>query len=293
MDFKSLYSKHYKKLVFIPLLFLLFDLIIISGTYMETGDFINKDVSLQGGTTATIYSDAEFQNIQTVLKNNFPESDVIIRDLTEFGTEKRIGIIIEATHLKSNELQLVIEEEYDMMLTPEIFSVEEVGSALGESFYKQMLVAMGLAFLFMSIVVLIIFRSLIPSFAVVLTALTDIITTIAIIDLLGIKISAAGIAALLMLIGYSIDTDMLLTTKMLKRKDEGTTYARLKTAITTGLTMTITTLVALLVALPISQSQVLKQMFTIIIIGLIVDVFMTYCFNAGILVWYLKKKQGQ
>lgn len=290
MDLKEFYNKNYKKLIFIPLLFLIFDLIIIGGNYMETGDFISKDVSLEGGTTATIYSDREFTDLQGVLETNFPESDIMVRDLAEFGTEKRIGVIIEATQLKSDELQTAIEQEYNIELTSDIFSVEEVGSALGESFYKQMVIAMALAFLFMSIIVLIIFRKAIPSIAVVVTALTDILTTVAVIDILGMKISAAGIAALLMLIGYSIDTDMLLTTKMLRRTEEGTTHTRLKGAMTTGLTMTITTLAALSIALLITQSLVLKQMFTIIIIGLIIDVFVTYSFNGGILVWYLKRK---
>ena len=41
---------------------------------------------------------------------------------------------------------------------------------------------------------------------------------LALIDFLGIEISAAGIAAFLMLIGYSVDTDILLTSRALKRK---------------------------------------------------------------------------
>ncbi len=292
MDLKSFYSKHYKALILVPILFIIFDLIVIGGNYLETGDFINKDVSLQGGTAATIYSETDFSNLKSVLESNFPESEIVVRNLIEFGTEKNIGVTIEATKLKSDELQSVIEEEYDMKLTQDIFSVEEVGSALGESFYKQMMVAMALAFLFMAITVFVIFRNLIPSMAVIVTAFTDILTTVAVLDLIGMKISAAGIASLLMLIGYSVDTDMLLTTKVLKRK-EGASLSRMKEAIITGLTMTAATLAALIVALPISQSQVLKSMFIILIIGLTIDIFATYCFNAGMLVWYIKRKQGQ
>lgn len=291
MDLKSIYNKYYKVLVIIPLIILAIDIAIIGMNYSKTGDILNKDVSLKGGTTATIYTEQKFEGLEPFLKQKFPLSDIQVRELTEFGTEKTTGAIIEATQIKSDELKAAIEGQYSIKLTQDIFSVEEVGSSLGESFYRQMMVAMVLAFLFMSITVFVIFRNFVPSIAVVTTALVDIVTTLAIINITGMKISTAGIAALLMLIGYSIDTDMLLTTKMLKRKESGTTLERLKGAITTGIMMTVATLVALAVALPLSQSQVIRQMFTILIIGLIVDIFATYCFNAGLLVWYLKRRQ--
>ena len=44
----------------------------------------------------------------------------------------------------------------------------------------------------------------VPSIAVILAAFSDILITLAVVNLLGIKISTAGIAAFLMLIGYSI-----------------------------------------------------------------------------------------
>ena len=89
-----------------------------------------------------------------------------------------------------------------------------------------MLVALGLSFLFIAIVVFITFRSFIPSIAVVYAAFMDIVIPVAITLLFNIKISAAGISALLMLIGYSIDTDILLTTRVLKRK-EGRIWERM------------------------------------------------------------------
>lgn len=291
MDLKNIYNKYYKILVLIPLIILALDIAIIGMNYSKTGDILNKDVSLKGGTTATIYTEQKFEGLESFLKQKFPLSDIQARELTEFGTDKTTGMIIEATQIKSDELKTAIESQYNIKLTQDIFSIEEVGSSLGESFYRQMMVAMALAFLFMSITVFIIFRNFVPSIAVVMTALVDIVTTLAIINITGMKISTAGIAALLMLIGYSIDTDMLLTTKMLKRKESGTTLERLKGAITTGIMMTVATLVALAVALPLSQSQIIQQMFTILIIGLVVDIFATYCFNAGLLVWYLKKRQ--
>ncbi len=131
----------------------------------------------------------------------------------------------------------------------------------------------------------------IPSIAVVLSAFADIVMTLALVDLLGIRVSSAGIIAFLMLIGYSVDTDIMLTTRLLKR--QGQINTKLKDAFKTGLTMTITSIIALSVALIITQSfsPVLKQIFTILLIGLGFDIFNTWITNASILKWYLEKKE--
>ena len=59
----------------------------------------------------------------------------------------------------------------------------------------------------------------------------------------------------------------------------------------TGLTMTFATIAALSIAYVITTSFVLEQMFLIIVIGLFVDIVSTYFMNAGILIWYCKKKE--
>jgi preprotein translocase subunit SecF len=141
----------------------------------------------------------------------------------------------------------------------------------------------------MGIVVFIYFRVPVPSIAVILSAFSDIVVTLAVVNVMGIKLSTAGIAAFLMLIGYSVDTDILLSTRVLKRK-EGDVLDRVFKAMKTGLTMSITTLVAVTVALIFTQSIVLKQIMTILIIGLLIDLINTWIQNAGILRWYMERK---
>ena len=114
---------------------------------------------------------------------------------------------------------------------------------------------------------------------------------LALMDILGIRISAAGIAAFLMLIGYSVDTDILLSTRLLKRK-EGQLSERIASAFKTGITMTLTTIAAVIVALIVSDSEVISQIMLIILIGLVVDIINTWIQNLGLLRWYLKNEQG-
>lgn len=176
-------------------------------------------------------------------------------------------------------------------LTESDYSVENIGASLGSSFFKETFIAILLAFLFMGIVVFITYRTLAPSAAVILAAFSDIVVTVAIFNLTGIKLSTAGIAAFLMLIGYSVDTDILLSTRVLKRK-EGTIMDRVYGAMKTGLMMSGTTITALIVALIFTQSETIRQIMIILFIGLFVDLIMTWIQNVGLLRLYLERKKG-
>jgi preprotein translocase subunit SecF len=132
----------------------------------------------------------------------------------------------------------------------------------------------------------------VPSIAIILAALADIIMTLAVVDILGMQVSGAGIVAFLMLIGYSVDTDILLTSRLLKNQD-GSINQRIFGAFTTGLTMTLAAIAAVGVSLAIiySFSETLRQIFQIILIGLLFDIINTWITNASILKWYMEVKK--
>lgn len=290
MSFENLYMKNYKKLLIIPIIILTLSIIILLAQYSTNGYFVDRDVSLKGGVSSTIYTQEEvnIEEIESIFLEQYPGSDISIRKLSSFGTSQKTGIIIEATEVTAEQVRTFVQEH----LNTENFSIQEMGEGLGASFFKELVYAIIFAFILMGIVVLITFRKLVPSLAVVFSAVLDIIATLAIISLLNIKISSAGIAAFLMVIGYSIDTDILLTTRIIKRKI-GTIFERLKNAFKTGIIMTMTTLAALTTAYLITNSIILKQMFGIIIIALIIDLISTWVMNAGLIIWYAKKNENK
>jgi preprotein translocase subunit SecF len=288
-QFQELYYKHYKKLFFIPLIIVILAFGVLVWNYSTTGDIMDKDVSLKGGTTATLYSSEHYDGLEEKLEEKFGE-DFTVRDLKEFGSNTQIGTVIEVSNVNGDDLKIALGEITGLELNADNFSVEFIGGSLGESFYKQMAIALLLAYVFMGIVVFVAFRVPMPSFAVIFSAFGDMLCTLAVMDLIGMKLSTAGIAAILLLLGYSVDTDILLTTKLLRR-GEGTLFTRLIDSMKTGLTMSATSFVALGIAYFLASSFVLKQMFLIILIGLLFDIIMTYAMNAGILIWYLKKKK--
>ena len=242
---KNWHDKHYKLLLLIPLILMVISIIYMVGFYAQTGTFIRKDISLKGGTSITIYDSIDLEKLEQDLLDKLEE--INLRKISDVVTQEQKAVIIETT--SDGELTKQVLEEYlGYELTDENSSFEFTGSTLSKSFFNQLLIAIIVAFIFMAIVVFILFRSLVPSTAVIISAFADILMTLALINLLGIKLSSAGIVALLMLIGYSVDTDILLTNRLLKRH-EGSINSRLLGAFKTGMTMTFTSLLAFVFAL--------------------------------------------
>jgi len=285
---KQFYELYFKKLMIIPFALLFIAIFLIVFKVATTGDFINKGVSLKGGVTMTIpeVSGVDMTKFKSDLDSNFLGKDISIRSIGASGLVVDAGINDKVEI--DNFVSFVGKE---LNLKQEQYTVEVMGASLGSSFFKETLFSIGLAFLFMSITVFLYFWGYYaPSFMVILCAFSDIITTLAIVNLLGIKLSTAGIAAFLMLIGYSVDTDILLSTRVLKVK-EGSVNDKIFDAFGTGMMMTLTTLAAITVGLVFTKSDVIHQIMFILLIGLVCDIIFTWLQNAALLKLYVERKK--
>ena len=150
----------------------------------------------------------------------------------------------------------------------------------------------------MAIVVFLVFREPIVSLLIVISALADILTAAASMNLTGVQLSLGTVAALLMLIGYSVDTDILLSMRVLKRK--GSVEEKIVGAMGTGLTMAGTTIAAVISLIIISnflylivpsftRMDIIADMTTVLIFGLAADIFNTWVTNAQGLRWYMNR----
>ncbi len=285
------YEKEYKKLLIIPFFLIVLSLLVIGMNYSNTGELFKKDVSLKGGVTITIPGKTtSVGELENFLSANFQKSDVTVRAINQAGRQN--GLIIDAgveDDADVAELIALIEQKVGR-LSKEEYSVRVIGSALGESFFREAMMAIVIAFALMAVVVLIYFRNFVPSLFVIWAVFADILCTFATLVFLGESFSSASIASLLLLIGFSVDTDILLTARVLKGH-EGTVYERTIGAMKTGLTVAAAALAAVLAGLLTTQSETIRQIMLVLIIGLIFDVVHTWITNAGVLRWYLEPKK--
>ncbi len=294
--YSKAYDKYYKIILIIPLLLLISSIGYLAYFHSQHGDFIKRDVTLTGGTSITIFVEKQINLDDLNQKLSGQISDFSVKELSDFRTGKQQAIVID-TSIGSTDspdyikLKSFLETYLGHSLTPENSSVESTGASLGNSFYNQLRFAIIISFVLMALVVFVIYRSVAPSSIVVLCAFADIIMTLTLVDLMGIRVSSAGIIAFLMLIGYSVDTDILLTTRLLRR--HGEINHNIFEAFKTGMTMTLTAIVSVVIALLITRSfsAVLEQIFLILTIGLCFDIFNTWISNASILKWYVERKK--
>lgn len=281
---RHFYDTHYKVLLLVPFLIFIASLLIIGAYWAKTGDIIPKGISLKGGSSFTIQlqKEVDVSAFTLSLLVAFPTEDIAVRSLATAG--KITGVIVDTTATETTSLKAFLEQQ----LPVASLTLETVGPALGASFFKQAVYSVLIAFVLMSIVVLLYFRSLIPSSYVILAVICNMCFVWAMLILLDVKVSTAGIAAFLMLIGYSVDTDILLTTRVLRR--EGAVFDKTIDAFRTGMVMTLAAMVATSVAYFATSSEVLKQIMLILFLGLVADVWNTWLQNAGLLRLYVESK---
>jgi len=337
MTFDVWYEKNYKKVLIIPAVLLILSVLYIGFFYAEHGDIIYKDVSLTGGTSFSVETDILAKSLEGELLNK-GFGDFSVKGVSD-GSGNQIQVIVTVSEAETEGMQEAIEIILGFELNEDNSSVEFTDSSLSEDFFRQLIIAVILAFFWMAAVVFVIFakgvkikiwtivgnlafafflgyyffslnsvlsviiffvfaaifvrtyiKYSVPAFAVMLSAFADIVLTLAVVNLIGMRLSTAGIVAFLMLIGYSVDTDILLTTRVLNKKES--TNKALFGAFKTGITMSITSLIAVATALTIvfPFQSVLNQIFIILLIGLVFDLFSTWVANASILKWYAEEK---
>ncbi len=166
-----------------------------------------------------------------------------------------------------------------------IFSLETVTPMLSKSFAEKVKAA-GIASAVLAVIfVFVVFKRFAPSLAVLTGATSDILIALGFLGLTGIPLTLASFAALLMLIGYSLDTDVLLAMRILKT-GKGDPRDKAWEALKTGSTMTLTGLLSftvLFVVALILRISTYYQIGAVVLAGLVGDLFATWGINAVVL----------
>ncbi|RLI92987.1 MAG: protein translocase subunit SecF [Candidatus Altiarchaeales archaeon] len=209
-------------------------------------------------------------------------------------------LIISAFEIDGKKLEsalrFYLNQNITMDLQKKNINIKPVGKTLGKTFREQGIKAAIFAYLLIISVIFFAFRDPIPSLGVILAGTCDALIALGGMSIFGILLEPASLAALLMLIGYSVDSDILLTTRVLRRRT-GTVDDRINDAMKTGLTMTGTTIVVMIVIILVSttvfQIEILASIASVLLIGLLGDLTTTWFMNAGILKWYIEEKRGK
>ena len=269
------------QLMVIPLILLVLSLVLLALNMAATGMPVTPGMEFAGGYSYSVVTTDSDAQIHAVF-SGYPL--VVIKDGIK-GKELQFGPMDPAT---IDSLTALVARNY-----PQHEPVASIDATFGQSNQSMAVLAIIISFIGMAIVVFVSFRTFIPSIAVVLSAFADMVMTAAFMNILGLQLTLGTTAALLMLIGYSVDSDILLTTRVLKR--QGKLQEKLAGAFQTGMIMTSTTFAAVTVMFIISyfgHVEIMWQISAVLLIGLVADVLNTWLTNAAILKGYVEKGEG-
>ncbi|PKL65028.1 MAG: preprotein translocase subunit SecF [Methanomicrobiales archaeon HGW-Methanomicrobiales-3] len=270
------------QLVVIPLVLLIASLLLLSLNMATTGMPVKPGIDFSGGTAVTLDTTETADQLRAAFAG-YP--------LTEVSQGVNNGKFLKFGAMDDSQFRALAQQ---INTNYPDAKVDQIGESFGKTLQQQAVLALIFSFIGMAIVIFIAFRTFVPAAAVVISAFADMVMTAAAMNIIGIPLTLGTTAALLMLIGYSVDSDILLTNRVLKR--QGKLIDKLKGAFDTGMSMTSTTFAAIAAMLIISwigSVEILMQISAVLLIGLAFDVMNTWLTNVAILKWYVQKGGGK
>jgi preprotein translocase subunit SecF len=270
-----------RQLAAVPLAVLALALLVIAGVLVTTGVPADLGIEFTGGTEVQVRADGPSDQARERIRTAFSVEPESVRS---------VGLPSENTYVATFEGESVTATELESQARAAGLSVEssyDVRPSFGRGTQLAALGGVAVAFLGMSVLVFLLFRTFVPSIAVVVSAFSDIVIPVALMNLLGIELSLGTVAALLMLIGYSVDSDILLNNHVLRRSGEF--YESVARAMRTGVKMTLTSLAAMAVMTVVATLfgiGLLSAIGTVLVFGLAADLMNTYMLNLSLLRWY-------
>lgn len=133
-----------------------------------------------------------------------------------------------------------------------------------------------------------------PTVIMLGSAVFDALGMLALMAIFDVPLTLQTMTILLMMVGYSIDTDIVLSTHLLKRseEEEGDEYERAGRASDTGLHMSGTTLVSMLFILAVgylTRNISVIRIGMVMIFGVLSDIMITWLFNAPVMIAWVRK----
>ncbi len=265
-----------RQLAAVPLVILVVALLVIGAWWMVNGVPVDRGLEFTGGTEVQFTAGDSIEEVRAT----FDDAGVSYESIQPATGGNTYILTTQSTETGEIE-SAAVEGGY------EIEQVQGRSASFGTSSQRQALGGLGVAFLGMSVLVFLMFRTFVPSVAVVLSAFSDIMIPVALMNVFGIQLTLGTVAALLMLIGYSVDSDILLNNHILRRR--GGFYESLYRAMRTGVTMTLTSLTAMIVMTVVATLfgiPLLPEIGLILVFGLTADLMNTYLMNVGLLRYY-------
>jgi len=270
-----------RQLVVVPLAVLVLAFAVIGGWYVITGAPATPGLEFTGGVELRIADNGG--DVRGQIETAFDREPDTIQSIP---ADDVYVVTFRATESDPTDLAGALDDQASAA-NLQTTGIDQVSPSFAADTVQTAVFGLVLAFVGMSVLVFALFRTFVPSVAVVASAFSDLIIPIAVMNLLNIQMTLGIVAALLMIIGYSVDSDILLNNSVLRRT--GGFYESVSRAMRTGVTMTVTSMAAMIVMAVVATLfgiSLLRDIGIILAVGLCADLMNTYLLNVALLRWH-------
>ncbi len=237
---------------------------------------VKKGIDLKGGTMIVLKTHTPPDEVKRIASKIFGTPDV-----EAMKSSSGTVIIQVPRYLKAD-----VVYELAKRVGGKVESIQTIGPTLGREFWKSVEEALPLALVGVAVVVFAIFRRKLLSLTVMAALGLDLADALGLMSWTGIPLTLASFAGLLMIIGYAVDSNILLSMYTVKRRRVKDIDEAIADTFKTGVTMVATTTAAACALFLMSMSEAMFEIASVVVFGLIADVLNTWVFNA----WVIKNK---
>jgi len=182
--------------------------VILIGLIFLLTSGLNLGIDFSGGTLMEFKFDKKVNNEEA--RKVLEKINIAVDSKIQQTEEEEIhGILIRAKELSSDDILAVENAFKESYLTTELLRTEMVGPLIGQELRKKAFLALLLASLAIVIYISIRFEFRFAIVAII-TLLHDVVITLGIFALIGREINTPFVAALLTIVGYSINDTIVI-----------------------------------------------------------------------------------
>ena len=287
----------HKKLIGIPLILAAFFGAMVAINWNTEGSPVPLGLDFQGGSFIRVENIQTPNNIQV---NQF-QSDFLERSSVSDADVRSVesGLQIETSEAYLDNQAVadfknwISEELSEIGVSGNpVVNIDAMGSAITDIYQSQARNAAIAAVIVMAIILFISLRRYTVVGSILLVIGMDFLGILGGMSLLGIELTRASMAGILLIFGYAVNTNILLSTNIIKRKG-GTDRDRAGRAMSTGMKMSSTSAAAMIILNLATTAPELNQISAVIAIGILIDMVNTWLLNSGLIIRHQESEEDK
>lgn len=271
-------------------------IIIIIGMGFVTFKGLNFGIDFKGGTLITIdmnktVTNDELDEVRSLIENYVDRDSYSLRTTNE----KEIEMTLKSETIEEGKVGELVDEIEGKFESAKLLSEETIGSSIGKELTKKAWIAVIIASIAMLIYIGIRFEFNFAT-AAIIALIHDILITLSIYAIFGLKLNSPFIAAMLTILGYSINDTIVVFDRIRENKKrlgkvslEELTNVSVTQTLSRSINTTLSTLftiTAVLIFVP-----AIRELTIPLIVGVISGSYSSIFIASPI--WVLLKKRGK